>query len=122
MSTTAKLNFTENPTPVVHHSIQQGATFSHLMTVQGANGSLLDLTPYTIRSQIKSAYTAVSASADLSCRVVDPTSGQFYLEYAASGSWGLTPGCFVYDVTLDDGVTVVRLAEGEIKVTPGVTR
>lgn len=118
---TAFIDFTENPTPVVKHSILQNATFQYRLTVGDSEGNPADITDYQFYSDLKAEYSGTVAGS-FSCRKVEPyTSGTLFLEMAPSGTAQLAAGEYFYDVIYQNGSEVRRILQGTACVSPGVT-
>lgn len=106
--------------------IDQGTTYSLTITVSDANGNELDLTGYTLRSQLRKSYGSSSYTAFTVTPAQDPTTGQLTISLTATQTSALKAGRYVYDVEIVspviDGSEVTRVLEGIITVTPEVTR
>jgi hypothetical protein len=115
-------------------TIEQGATFSKVITWKDSTGAGINLTGYTISGKIKrktSDQTALVAfTATLANQTTNP--GQFTLSLTAAqtGTLPTTTGptaqkalleC-VYDIEAAQGSTVYRLLEGVVKISPEATR
>ena len=114
----------------------QGATFGMTITVKHANNTVQNLTSYTARMQIRSAYDAGSATESLTTSngeiVITAAEGNVSLELAASRTANipvvLTNGVppkstYVYDLELIDGAgKVSKLLYGDVDVYGEVTR
>jgi hypothetical protein len=117
-------------------TIWQGATFGLLITVKDSAGNTMNLTNYTARMQIRSAYNSGSAAESLTTSngeiSISAATGNVTLELAASRtanlSVDLTNGkppksTYVYDLELIDGVgKVSKLLYGDAVVYGEVTR
>lgn len=104
--------------------IDQGSTFSISITVSDYTGSAIDLTGYTLRSQLRKSY---HSNTYTSFTVVsnDPTDGEITLSLTATQTSALKYGRYVYDVEIVSPAPaseVTRILEGIITVNPEVTR
>tara|TARA_B100001778_G_scaffold243750_1_gene204062 strand:- start:884 stop:1216 length:333 start_codon:yes stop_codon:yes gene_type:complete len=102
--------------------IDQGTTFSTVVTVTDDNGNVVDLTNYEAASQIRKHHTS---SAVTSTFVITNggTNGQLTLELAWSATASMAAGRYVYDVEVTTAAGVVsRVVEGIVTVNPQVTR
>ena len=104
-------------------SVDQGATFTAEVAVSGSDGATLDLTGYTAEGQIRKTYTS-STSIAFTATIEAPTTGNVNISLSAAQTGAMKPGRYVYDVeiTNDGGNTVTRILEGQVEVTPSVTR
>lgn len=100
--------------------IDQGATFSTELNLTDENGDILNLAGYSANSQLRKWYTSTNATAFGASINVD--AGTITLTLSANQTAALTAGRYVYDVEIADGVSVSRVVEGIITVTPNVTR
>lgn len=108
-------------TPKYNLAMNRGETFQKTFTYLDANGAAVDLTPYTVQSQIKAAYTDTTASATFTASIPSPTSGEFQLVLHPSSSALLTGSCYLYDVRLTSGSFIRYVLEGKVHVSPSVT-
>jgi hypothetical protein len=111
-------------------SIDQGADVAIEMHLKEADGSVKDLTGYTVASKMKRNYNSgADDTVEFTCTIQDPKSnGIVILALTNIQTDALnTSGRYVYDVELsfndENGVTIIeRILEGKIKVNPSVTR
>lgn len=102
-------------------TIDQGTTFSTVISLTDDNGEPIDLTGYTGRSQMRKHYT--SSNSQSFTVSLSNTSGVVSLSLTATQTANLTPGRYVYDVEVVSGANIVsRIVEGIVTVTPEVTR
>ena len=102
--------------------VDQGATFSTSVLVTNDDGTAFDLTGYTVAAQIRKSYSS-STAVDFTATVTDPsTAGQINLKLTATQTGTLEEGRYVYDVEVTSGVTVTRVIEGLVTVSPQVTK
>jgi hypothetical protein len=107
--------------------IDQGSTFQADIDVTDASGDALVLTAYQqtngVRGQLRKTYQSTTA-VDFSASVYSATSGTVRIGLSATATNALKAGRYVYDVEIEHGTTgeVTRIVEGQIEVTPGVTR
>lgn len=100
--------------------IDQGSTFSTDLSLTDENGDALQLSGYSANSQLRKWYTSTNAVSFSTSINVD--SGVISLSLSDTQTSSLTAGRYVYDVEISDGLTVSRVVEGIITVTPNVTR
>ncbi len=103
-------------------TIDQGTTFSADIDVTDADGDALNLTGYTCAGQMRKSYNSNTFTA-FSASITNATGGVLNIGLSATQTNALKAGRYVYDVEItDSGNTVTRVIEGQIEVTPGVTR
>ena len=103
-------------------TIEQGTTFSRVLTLQ-ENGSAMNLTGYSVASQMRSTHDSSSIVATFSGSVTNASSGQLTLSLTNSQTSAIEEAIYVYDVEITSGAgSVTRILEGNITVTPEVTR
>ena len=105
-------------------TIDQGASFKAEIDVKDADGDALDLTGFTGAGQMRKTYSS-STKTDFSVQFKNPrSSGTLSISLTAVQTNALKAGRYVYDVeiTKTSDAEVTRVVEGQIDVTPGVTR
>ena len=102
-------------------TIEQGTTFSRVLTLQ-ENGSAMNLTGYSVASQMRSTHDSSTVVATFSGSVTNASSGQITLSLTNSQTSAIEEAIYVYDVEITSGAgAVTRILEGNITVTPEVT-
>lgn len=107
--------------------IKQGATLSLTATWRDSSGTAVNLTGYTARMQVRSAYEATSTILSLTSGsgiTLGGAAGTIAITASANATAALTaPWSGVWDLELvSGGGEVTRLMEGAVTVTPEVTR
>ena len=103
-------------------TIEQGTTCSRVLTLQ-ENGSAMNLTGYSVASQMRSTHDSSSIVATFSGSVTNASSGQLTLSLTNSQTSAIEEAIYVYDVEITSGAgAVTRILEGNVTVTPEVTR
>tara|TARA_X000000950_G_C13575825_1_gene521452 strand:+ start:88 stop:423 length:336 start_codon:yes stop_codon:yes gene_type:complete len=103
-------------------TIDQGTTFSADIDVTDADGDILNLTGYTVAGQMRKSYNSTTFTA-FSASISNATGGVVNIGLSATQTNALKAGRYVYDVEITaSDATVTRIVEGQIEVTPGVTR
>jgi hypothetical protein len=107
--------------------IKQGATLSLTATWKDSTGAAINLTGYTARMQVRSAYDATSTILSLTSSsgiTLGGAAGTIAITASATVTAALTaPWAGVWDLELVSGGGVVtRLLEGAATVSPEVTR
>lgn len=107
-------------------TLDQGATYSTLLTYKDSAGALVDLTGYTARMQARIQVDSASTVLDLTTEnggiVLGGAAGTINLLVDAVTTAALTAGQYVYDLELVNGAVVERLVMGTLLVRPEVTR
>lgn len=103
--------------------IDQGSTFSSVVTVEGSDGLLFNLTGYTARGQIRKSYSSTTSTA-FTCSITQPTLGRIELSLSANQTAALKAGRYLYDVEVvnTSSGAVTRVVEGQVEINPRVTR
>lgn len=105
-------------------TIDQGASFKAEIDVKDADGDALDLTGFTGAGQMRKTY-ASSTATNFTVEFKNPrTTGTLTISLTATQTNAIKAGRYVYDVeiTKTSDAEVTRVVEGQIDVTPGVTR
>lgn len=101
--------------------VDQGTTFTTSIYLTDDDGVAIDLSGYTGRSQIRKHYTSsnsVSFTVTLTAN-----QGIVTLDLTSTQTSALTAGRYMYDVEVVSSANVVaRIIEGNVTVTPEVTR
>lgn len=105
----------------VELTVEQGATFSTEITLKDVYSQPINLSQYTVNSQMRKSYYSTTAITFTST-VVDAGQGTLKISLPASQTSNVTPGRYVYDVTITTGSVVTRVIEGIVTVLPSVTR
>lgn len=90
----------------------------------GSTTSALDLTGYTsANSLVKRSFYTDTIAATINVAVVETTNGIVNLTLNRANTITMTPGNYVYDLTIKNGNTAkkIRLVEGIITATPGIS-
>lgn len=103
--------------------IEQGETFSANVSLDQINGSVYDLSNYTVKSDIKKSYWSSNISASF-ITSIDETDGAIGLYLLANTTQSLISGRYVYDIFLTNTLTNERskVLEGIIFVEPSATK
>lgn len=104
--------------------LDQGATFNNVLNItDDLTNDYVDISGYTISSQLRRSYYSANVSANLICTITDAANGEVTLSLNAANTASLKPGRYLFDVLSKDTSNVTsRILEGIITVTPGVTR
>lgn len=103
-------------------SIDQGATYSTIITLTDSEDNPIDLTTYSGgAAQMRKAYTSSTATS-FSVSLGGNT-GTVTLSLTANATANIAAGRYLYDVELTDAAnTIFRVFEGIVTVNPNITR
>lgn len=106
--------------------IDQGSTFSISIQLTDSDKNPFDLTGYDARSQMRKSYGSITKVEFTTSTGIDPTLGEITISLTDTQTSTLRAGRYVYDVEIltevQSGLSVTRVLEGIITVTPEVTR
>jgi hypothetical protein len=104
--------------------MDQGSDFSSTITVEDIVGNALDLTNYTVRGQVRKTYTSSTSYAFACTKLTSHGPGKIQIALTPAQTASMRPGRYVYDVEIvhTSGAPVIRVVEGQVTVTPRVTR
>ena len=102
--------------------VDAGADYSTIITVAATNGQPLNLTGYSVASQMRKSYSS-STVYNFTTSVYDASQGKVRLQLNNSQSSAIPAGRWLYevDITSPSG-TQTRVLEGIVTVTPEITR
>ena len=100
--------------------IDQGTTFSLTVNLANDDGSAMDLTEYTVASQMRKSYYTNTYTAFTTSKV--DLTGEVTIALSATETSSLTAGRYVYDIEISSTEETVRVLEGIVTVTPEVTK
>tara|TARA_R110000796_G_scaffold34020_6_gene88017 strand:- start:51593 stop:51928 length:336 start_codon:yes stop_codon:yes gene_type:complete len=102
--------------------IDQGSNYSNIITVSGTNGAALNLTGYTVASQMRKSYTSTTAY-NLNASIHSAANGQVRMILNAAQSEVIPPGRYLYDLEITSGSGAkTRVVHGVATVTPQITQ
>jgi hypothetical protein len=108
--------------------VYRGATFVEQIEWKDENGTAIDLTGFTARMHMRDAVDAATPFLTLTTEnggiTLGGVAGTVDLLATAAVTSAITATAGVYDLELiaGDGVTVTRLLEGLVTISPEVTR
>ena len=106
----------------VELTIDQGATYTNTINVTDSNGSGIDLTGYSVRSEMRKSYYSTTAYP-FTLSFINAAIGAISMAMPAANTASLSPGRYVYDVELEDASgNISRIFEGIVTVLPNVTK
>jgi hypothetical protein len=101
--------------------IDQGSTFSAIITIRGSDSNALNLTGFTVASQMRKSYGSTTAY-DFEASVYDAPTGKVRLQLSASASSAIKPGRYLYDIEITSGSTKTRVVEGLVIISAEITK
>ena len=103
--------------------VDQGATFNNIITLtDDITNAFINVSGYTVRSQMRRSYYSANATANISCTVTDAANGEILMSLSSEQTSNIKAGRYLFDLETVVGNTVTRVIEGIITVTPGITR
>jgi len=107
---------------VTNLTVDQGADFSALIDITDSSGNVLNLTGYTVAGQLRKNYDS-TAYTQFGATVSNTIGGTITIILTDTQTRSITAGRYVYDVEItSSGGEVTRVLEGQVEVTPEVTR
>lgn len=101
--------------------LDAGNTFTTEFVIGDDSGAPIDITNYTIQSQIRKSYIAPSSFA-FNITKTDPINGVVQLSLTPNQTTALKNGRFLYDAQYVNGSQSVKFIKGILTVYPSVTR
>jgi hypothetical protein len=103
--------------------IEQGFDFDTTFILEDTTtGDYLDLTNYTVDSQLRKTYTS-STAVSFASTVTVPESGNIQISMGSTLTSTIKSGRYVFDVKItSSGGSISKVVEGSALVRPGVTR
>ena len=104
--------------------VDQGTTFSSIITLTNQDGTPMDLTDYTVKSQFRKSYQSSSA-VNFTASIYDAAAGQVQLRLDPSDTTNIQAGRYLYDIELtapSPDYTKIRALEGLVILTPEITK
>lgn len=104
--------------------LNQNETFTTSLTLDDVNGAAYNLNGYTVKSQAKKSYYSANATLQFTSSISDANNGVITLSANSATTANVPAGKLVYDVIITQAETgiVTRVLEGQIFVSPAVTR
>ena len=103
-------------------TIDQGTTFTASIDCTASDNNPLNLTGYTVAAQLRKTYDSTTKT-DFTAIIANATTGRLQISLTPVQTGALSAGRYVYDVEITDGNGIItRVVEGQVEITPGVTR
>jgi len=102
--------------------VDQGSFYRTYVTVSNTDGNPLDLTNYTVASQMRKSYQS-STGYDFTSSITNPIQGRVRIELSSEQSRLIPSGRYLYDVevTAPSGEKT-RVVEGIVLINPEITK
>jgi len=102
--------------------IDQGTTFSSIISLTQQDGTPMNLTGYTVKSQFRKSYQSSSATS-FTASVYDATAGKIRLQLNPTDTSSVQAGRYLYDIELTSSSgDKSRALEGLVILTPEITK
>jgi len=102
--------------------VDAGANYSNIITVSAANGQPLNLTGYTVASQMRKSYSS-STAYNFTASVFNADTGKIRLQLSPQQSEAIPAGRWLYDVEITSpSGSKTRVVEGVVTVIPQITQ
>lgn len=102
--------------------IDQGSDFSAIVTLNNQDGTPINLTGFTVKSQFRKSYQS-SVAVDFTVSIYNASQGKIRLQLSASTSSAVAAGRYLYDVEITSSANERKRAlEGVVILTPEITR
>jgi hypothetical protein len=102
--------------------VDAGSDYSNIITVSSTNGQPLNLSGYTVASQMRKSYSSSTVYA-FTASVYDAANGKVRLQLSASSSSVIPAGRWLYDVEITSAAGAkTRVVEGIVTITPQITQ
>lgn len=103
--------------------MDQGASFNNIINISDdLTNADINISGYTVTSQMRRSYYSSNASANITCTITDAFTGEITLSLTSEQTANIKSGRYLFDVMVHTPISVVRLLEGIITVTPRVTK
>ena len=102
--------------------IDQGSTFNAIVTLKSQNGTPMNLTGYTVKSQFRKSYQS-SQAFTFTTSVFDAVTGRVRLQLPADTSSAIKAGRYLYDIEIASPIgEKLRALEGIVVISPEITQ
>lgn len=104
--------------------MDKGTSFQNQITLtDDSTNTSINITGYSVRSQMRRSYYSVNATANIVCTITDAANGTITMSLGAANTSNIKAGRYVFDLQTTDTVgAITRVLEGTITVLPEVTR
>lgn len=107
---------------ITNFYIDIGSTFGAVITVNGSDGHPLNLTGFSVKSQIRKSYASPTA-INFNAEIFSILGGQVRVSLTDEQTEVIKPGRYMYDIEIQSPVgEKLRVSEGIIIFTPQITQ
>ena len=109
---------------VVNLSINTGTSFTQSFTLSGDNGSLLNLTNYDVKSQLRKHSQSTSYVNFITTAISPYSGGVIKISLTSNSTTDLKPGRYLYDIILTNNQNgeKTKVIEGSAIISKSITR
>lgn len=100
--------------------VNQGADFIYTQSAKNDDGTVFDLTGYTVVSKLSRSHTTPVVTA-FTTSVPDAVNGVFKLSLTAIQTKAIPAGRYVYDAFFTNGTQTIKYSYGIVTVNPSVS-
>lgn len=102
---------------ILNLQIQQGTSFETEVTIEESSGVPLDLSGFTLRSEMRKHYTSANTTATFVASTLAPVAGKLTLGLTAATTAAIKAGRYLYDVEIvsagtEDGLQTITITDG----------
>ena len=101
--------------------IDQGSDFVTEMTLENDDGTPMNLSGFTVKSQFRKSYDSATGYTFVT-NITDVTNGKFTLSLSGITSSTIKSGRYLYDVEVYNSISKMRVVEGVITINPEITK
>lgn len=103
--------------------VDQGSTYSNIITVASSTGAPLDLTNYTVAAQMRKSYGS-SVAYNFTASVYNAVDGKVRLQLTDVQASAIPAGRYLYDIEITNTISSAktRILEGTVIVTAEITK
>ena len=102
--------------------IDQGTDFNAILTITNPNGTIMDLSGFTVVSQFRKSYQS-STAVNFTASIYDAEAGKILLHLDPEDTTDIKAGRYLYDVEVTSLTNIrFRVLEGIVVITPEITR
>ena len=102
--------------------VDQGTDFSAIVTLTNQDGTPINLTGFTVKSQFRKSYQSSQATS-FTVAIFNATAGKIRMSLPAATSSPIAAGRYLYDVEITSAIGERKRAlEGIVVLTPEITR
>ena len=102
--------------------MDQGTDFSSIISLNNQDGTPMNLTGYTVKSQFRKSFQS-STYVGFTASIYDAPNGKVRLQLSNAQTSAVDPGRYLYDIQLTNPSGIkIRALEGLVLLTPQITQ